>query len=267
MSDLDERLDAIDSALDDDEIDVALGLVREALKAYPDDPDLHMRLGDVRCEDDDVRGAHAAFQTATKLAPEAPEPWESLAWMDFALLDFDAAHRAATRANTLGDSPGAWALLGRLAERDDRMDEADRCARRAHKSDAEAYPLPYRISEAEFRDTVAEALDRLPEEFHAALEGEVAVLVQPVPPLDVLRSDDPPLDPELLGLYTGTPLPERDSLSTSRLPDVVYLFHHNLEHVAESREELVEEIAVTVFHEIGHYLGYDDDELEERGFA
>ena len=72
-----------------------------------------------------------------------------------------------------------------------------------------------RISEADFRDVVSEAIDRLPEEFRGALDGEVAILVEPVPSVEILKSEDPPWDPELLGLYVGVPLPEREVSSAA----------------------------------------------------
>jgi predicted Zn-dependent protease with MMP-like domain len=268
MPDLDALLDAIDDALAADDLETALRLAREAARDYPQEPDAHVRLGDALWDTDDLRGARAAYEKAVQLAPDWDEALGSLAWVQYALLDFDAAQKTAERARSQGDDPSAWALLGRLAERAGRLDEADRCARRAHALDPDSHPLPCRVTEAEFRAAVAEALDRLPDEFRDALDGEVAVLVEPVPAVDVLRGDDPPFDPEILGLYVGTPLPERaDSVGSPRLPDVVYLFQRNIEHESADRDELVEQIAITVYHEIGHYLGYDDEELDERGFG
>lgn len=267
MPDLDDMLDAIDDALAADDLDAAVRLSREVVRAFPAEPDAQLRLGDALWDTDDLMGARRAYEEAVRLAPEWGEALVSLATLQFALLDFAAARRSAERARDLDDDASAWALLGRLAERDGRIDEADRCARRAHAGDPDGEPLPCRVSEAEFRAAVAEALDRLPDEFRQALDGEVAVLVEPVPPAEVLRSENPPFDPEILGLYVGTPLPERDTQSSGRVPDVIYLFQHNLEHEAANHEELVEQIAITVYHEVGHYLGYDDDELDERGFG
>jgi predicted Zn-dependent protease with MMP-like domain len=267
VSDLDALLDAIDDALASDDLETAVRLSREAARAFPEEPDALLRLGDALWDTDDLQGAQRAYEAAERLAPDWSEALVSLAWLQFARLDFDSARHNAERARAHDDDAAAWALLGRLAERDGRMEEADRCARRAHALDPDGQPLPCRVSEAEFRTAVAAALDRLPDEFREALDGEVAVLVEPVPPVAVLGGDDPPFDPEILGLYVGTPLPERESVSATRLPDVVYLFQHNLEHEAGNREELIEQIAVTVFHEVGHYLGYDDDELDERGIG
>jgi predicted Zn-dependent protease with MMP-like domain len=261
-------LDAIDDALAADDLEAAIRLSRAAVREFPAEPDTQLRLGDALWDSGNLRDARRAYEEAVRLAPEWSESLVSLATLQYALLDFATARRTAERARDRDDQDAAaWALLARLAEREGRIDEADRCARHAHAIDPEGEPLPCRVSEAEFRAAVAEALDRLPDEFQRALDGEVAVLVEPVPPLAVLQSEDPPLDPEILGLYVGTPLPERGQQASAQLPDVVYLFQHNLEHEAADHDELVDQIAITVYHEIGHYLGYDDDELEERGFG
>jgi predicted Zn-dependent protease with MMP-like domain len=246
----------------------ALRLARRAEKRFPGDPDVLLLLGDVLGEVGELGPARDAYQAALRASPDDADVAASLAWAQFQLTLFDEARVTATRSNEIHANAVATALLGRLAERDGRLEDADRFARRAHALDPESYPLPCRVPESELRAIVAEALDRLPEEFRAALDGEVAILVEPVPPVETLRSIDPPWDPEILGLYVGVPLPERQATALgAKLPDIVYLFHHNLEHAAEDRHDLRDQIAVTVYHEIGHYLGYDDDELEERGFG
>lgn len=268
MDDLDTSLDAISAALEEGEIERALQLARRAEKQFPDDPDVLLLLGDVLCETGELQPARDAYLAAMRAAPDDADVAASLAWTQYQLLQFEPARATAMRANEIHAHATATALLGRLAERDGKLEDADRFARRAHALDPEAYPLPCRVPEAELRTIVAEALDRLPDEFRAALDGEVAVLVEPVPSLETLAGTDPPWDPEILGLYVGVPLPEREGSSLgAKLPDIVYLFHHNLEHAAEDRAELRDQIAVTVYHEIGHYLGYDDDELDERGFG
>src|SRR5262245_20337565 len=183
---LDELLDTIETTLEDGDVDAAFKLVRRALRDFPDDPDVHLKHGDVLTDSDDLEAAREAYVRATQLASECTAPWIALAWADFALLDFDAARRSVQRANTIESSPDAWYLLGLLEERVGRIRDADACFQRAHNVDAEDFPLPFRIPESEFRGVVAAALDRLPDAFRAALDGEVAVLVQPVPDLDLL---------------------------------------------------------------------------------
>ncbi|CAG7572898.1 putative Zn-dependent protease with MMP-like domain [Barrientosiimonas humi] len=114
------------------------------------------------------------------------------------------------------------------------------------------------MSRAEFEDEAGQALDLIPPELLARLQN-IAILVE----------DDPPVDqPNLLGLYVGVPLPERtDSWAYGSLPDRITLFQRPLERISATREELREQIAVTVVHEIGHYFGIDDDRLHELGWG
>ena len=86
--------------------------------------------------------------------------------------------------------------------------------------------------------------------------------VEAVPAEAILLEEEPPFDPAILGLYRGIPLPERTS-DSQREPDTIHLFLHNLERVTGSREELLREIAITVYHELGHFFGFDEEELEE----
>jgi predicted Zn-dependent protease with MMP-like domain len=268
MEDLDTNLDAIEASLESGDVEEALRLAKATRKRFPAEPDAHLAYGDALWDTGDLAAAREAYDNAARLAPDSPDILATLAWAHFALLDFEAARKAATRSNNLEENASAASLLGHLAERDGDLAAGDRFARRAHAIDAEGFPLPCRLPEDDFRDAVSEALDRLPEEFRHALDGEVAVLVEPVPRLELLQTESPPFDPEILGLYVGVPLSERESSSSPpKLPDVVYLFQRNLEHAATKRDELVDEITVTVYHEIGHYLGYDDDELEERGIG
>lgn len=261
---VDDILEEIEAALEEGRIDAALRLAEKARKSHPDDPDLAWTYADVLWDAGALRAARDAYVEATRLAPDAPEILQSLAWCYFALAEFPLAAQAAKRALEAAEIASCLALLGRVAERDGDLAEADRRLRRAHALDPDNHPLPFRIGEEEFRELVGQALDSLPEKFRRACDGEVAVLVEPVPPLAVLVSEEPPLDPELLGLYTGIPLPERHSSSElPKLPDVIYLFQRNLEHEALDRAELVEQITITVLHEIGHYFGFDDDELDE----
>jgi predicted Zn-dependent protease with MMP-like domain len=268
VEDLDTNLEAIEAALESGDVDEALRLAKATRKHFPAEPDAHLAYGDALWDAGDLAAAREAYENAARLAPDSPDILATLGWAHFALLDFEAARKAATRSTNIDENASATALLGHLAERDGDLAAGDQKARRANALDPEGFPLPFRLPEDDFREAVSEALDRLPEEFRQAVDGEVAVLVEPVPRVELLRSGEPAFDPEILGLYVGVPLPEREnSTSPPKLPDVVYLFQRNLEHAGTTREEIVDEIAVTVFHEIGHYLGYDDDELEERGIG
>ena len=106
-----------------------------------------------------------------------------------------------------------------------------------------------------FDELVAQALDGVPEELARHFDNVV-----------VLVEDEPP-EEGLLGLFEGTPLPERDSGWAGSLPDTVRLFRAPLVALAATEDELREEVWVTVVHELAHHVGIDDDRLEELGWA
>jgi predicted Zn-dependent protease with MMP-like domain len=124
-----------------------------------------------------------------------------------------------------------------------------------------------RVSPRRFEALVARALDLLPPEFAAHMEN-VSVVIAEAPDLELLESmgvdpDDP--DDTLFGLYEGVPLTERRH-DDVLLPDSITIFRRPLLEWAESEAQIVEEVRVTVLHEIGHFFGLDEDRLEELGY-
>lgn len=117
------------------------------------------------------------------------------------------------------------------------------------------------ISRAEFEEAVDDALDSLPEEVARAIaEANVVILVEEEPEH---RSGGE----ELLGLYEGIPLDRRSVFDGFREPDRIWIYRGPLQRMASTREQLVEEIAVTVLHELGHLFGIDDARLHELGWG
>lgn len=114
---------------------------------------------------------------------------------------------------------------------------------------------PYRLTIEQFEDAVEEALAGIPADLLGAVTN-VAILVE---------DECQPGQPEVLGVYDGIPLPERtDAVAT--LPDRITLYRGPLERLCGDREELLEQIAVTVVHEIAHHFGIDDDRLRQLGW-
>jgi predicted Zn-dependent protease with MMP-like domain len=110
---------------------------------------------------------------------------------------------------------------------------------------------------AEFEDAVGDALDEVPSELMALLDNVV-----------FLVEDEPPAgDPDLLGIYDGTPLTERGDGWAGARPDRITIFRGPLSRMCEDREELLDEIAITVVHEIAHHFGIDDARLHELGWG
>jgi len=117
--------------------------------------------------------------------------------------------------------------------------------------------MAVQLSDAAFDKAVDDALDQVPDEFLALIDN-VVVLVE---------DDPPPDDPELLGVYDGVPLTERGDDYGFVAPDRIILYRNPLKDMCDTVDELVDEIAVTVVHEIGHYFGIDDDHLDEMGWG
>jgi predicted Zn-dependent protease with MMP-like domain len=114
------------------------------------------------------------------------------------------------------------------------------------------------MSPADFDAIVDTALDDIPDEL-AVLVRNVVVLVEQEPP------DDQPDD--LLGLYDGIALTERDSALLPLGPDRIFLYRGPLLDMCDDEDDLIEEIRITVVHEIAHHFGIDDDRLHELGYA
>jgi predicted Zn-dependent protease with MMP-like domain len=113
-----------------------------------------------------------------------------------------------------------------------------------------------KLTGQEFDEAVGDALDDVPAEL-LALMNNVVFLVEDEPPSD---------DPELLGIYDGTPLTERQGgWATGALADRITIFRGPTLRMCATREEVLNEIAVTVVHEIAHHFGIDDDRLHELG--
>ena len=116
-----------------------------------------------------------------------------------------------------------------------------------------------RVSEEEFEFQVERAMDRLPPEFAEMLDN-IAVVVEDEPDPDLKREMGMDEEEELLGLYLGVPLIERET-AYSALPDQVALYRGPLVRISRDRRELLREVRDTLVHELGHYFGLSDEEM------
>ena len=108
-----------------------------------------------------------------------------------------------------------------------------------------------------FDELVAEALDDVPPEL-AAMMDNVVVLVEDEPPDG---------DPHLLGLYVGIALTSRDWGYGGVLPDRITIFRKAILRMCATEDEVVDEVHITVVHEIAHHFGIDDDRLHALGYG
>ncbi|MEO9324143.1 metallopeptidase family protein [Nocardioides sp. C4-1] len=109
-----------------------------------------------------------------------------------------------------------------------------------------------------FEALVDRALDQIPDEL-ATLVRNVVVLVEDEPP------DDEPDD--LLGLYDGVALTERNDMYGGVLPDRIFIFRNPLLDFCDDEAQLEHEVRITVVHEVAHHFGIDDDRLHDLGYA
>ncbi|MDX6277978.1 MAG: hypothetical protein QOJ72_2106 [Nocardioidaceae bacterium] len=113
------------------------------------------------------------------------------------------------------------------------------------------------VSEDRFAELVQAAFDDVPAELAALLDNVVLFI-----------EDDAPADePDLLGLYDGIPLTERDSTYGGAMPDRIFVYRNPTLAICDTEADVVEEVGITVVHEIAHHFGIEDDRLHELGYA
>jgi predicted Zn-dependent protease with MMP-like domain len=117
------------------------------------------------------------------------------------------------------------------------------------------------VRRRDFEKLVEHALETIPRDFRDAIRN-MAIVIEDEPSDDLL--DEMGIEPEgtLLGLYQGIPLPERPWAEGNTLPDRVTLFQGPIEDVGEEERDIVKVIGETLIHELGHYFGLSEEEIE-----
>jgi predicted Zn-dependent protease with MMP-like domain len=153
--------------------------------------------------------------------------------------------------------------LGLLLEREGKWKQAQTHFDKARELAPEDFPPPPLPTEEDFRVAVARAVEALPEDMRKDLKG-IPVTAEELPADADLLSGEPPLSPTILGLFRGPPLSEPCDGTETPCRSVV-LYRRNLARAVRSQAELLEQIQVTLLHEVGHLRGEDDEELAARG--
>jgi predicted Zn-dependent protease with MMP-like domain len=222
--------------------------------------------GDEALDAGDFERALSCFDEALR---EDPEHWGALLgriealhalWRTEGALETLDAMRPADGQ----DDPDRADLEARALEAAGRYEEADRLFAEAHRLAPSEYPLPVRTSESDFREILDTVLESLPPVIRETVVT-VPVLVVPKPTAEI-ADRAPHITPDVLGLFVGSPVGDKVS-APSGYPDVVLLFQRNLERAGRTRREVAREIKVTLLHEYGHYLGFDEEELEHLGLG
>ena len=118
------------------------------------------------------------------------------------------------------------------------------------------------MTKQRFEQLVAEALDDIPKRFRAAMKN-VAVVVEDEPPAQVLAEMEIEPPDSLYGLYSGTPLTERGWGHGNDLPDRITLYQNPIEEDCDDEDDVRAVIGETLIHEVGHYFGLSEEEIEE----
>ena len=118
------------------------------------------------------------------------------------------------------------------------------------------------MQQRDFEQLVVEALDELPRRFRRYVQN-MAVVVEAEPSRELLEAMELWPEGTLLGLYEGVPLTERGYGFGNALPDRITIFQRPIEEMCHTPHEVKQAVQETVLHELGHYFGLDDEQLDE----
>jgi predicted Zn-dependent protease with MMP-like domain len=264
----DATVQRIEALLEDDKIEEAIAAAEEALAKGDGNPiDLSFLLGDAYLGLGRAKDAEAQFRAVLEHDPDCPSSRCWLAMSLFLQWRFDEAEVAAQAARDLPDAVvDADVVYAALLERKGRYDEAEPYFLRAAAAAPDKYPPPVRMTRDEFDREVRKAMKKLPRQFRQCFD-RVPVVIQDVPDAKLAKGpDNEHLAPDMLGLFDGVPLPETSEFDLPQVrPNTIYLFQRNLERAAKDRADLIEQIRITLYHELGHYLGFEEEDMDDLG--
>jgi predicted Zn-dependent protease with MMP-like domain len=260
-------LEMAEDALQRGDPQAALTLCDQLLRDHPNHPDVQFLQAEAQRDLGDFEKSEELYREVVAQVPEHALAWSGLAWLCFETLKWEEARSSAARAIRL-DPRNPEALWVRALTRERRGDEegARRDFLRSHRIDPFHFPTPGRLSDALAQALVEEALRTLEPTVRAYLQ-QVPIILEEFPEEDILEQFDPPASPsELLGYFSGTPLPDRGLGDPwSQMPATIVLYRRNIERMFHDHDRLIEELRITIFHEVGHFLGLDEEDLEARG--
>ena len=263
------RLEDVWNALDEDELEKALQLAESLHRDHPDDPNVVLGLAAARYENGLIRATLEAAAAGPAL--EDPEDDALRRWYVAAshhyLWQFDEAHVILDElVRSHPDFAEAWYLLAQVCEVEHDEVGARRGYDRAFELEPERFPRPHRIDDASMRDSVQAARDELPERFQDVLD-ELAIVIESMPTRDLAAGEggEDPVPPDVLGLFVGSNQLDQSVFNPVEHPGIIFLFQRNLERMCGDPETLIEEIRTTLWHELAHYLGFEEDQMADLG--
>jgi predicted Zn-dependent protease with MMP-like domain len=252
------------TALEKSEPELAMQI---AIELGPEDLDAALVLVHAALDLGDVELASTSLVRAHGLS-DGDDAQLDLATGDLALAtwDFDLARSSFERILTAGDDPGTFDRLALALEHLGETEAADGFRTRAHELEPEGFPPIVRVSEKAFDDVIEVTLAGLPEETRQALDN-VRIVREPLPDIELVPGDDPlSTPPDLIGIFIGASRLEQADAGPEH-PSVIHLFQRNIERIARDERDALEQVRITLLHEVGHFLGLDEDGVTELGLG
>jgi predicted Zn-dependent protease with MMP-like domain len=267
LEDVERTLDLAEEALDNGDPQKALDLCREVLDQNGAHAGALFLAAEAHRDLRELEDAEREYRLVVKLKPDHSPSWSGLGAVLFDQLFFDEASTTLLRAIRQDPrNPEAYHWRGMVRERRGDFRGSSRDFHRAYRLDPASWPKPVPLDDATVEAIVEESVRAMHPSIQEYLK-QVTIVLEDIPDEETLRQWDPPAPPgEILGYFSGHSLLERSGDNPwSNLPSVIVLFRRNLERIAWDRERMIEELRITVLHEVGHFLGLDEDDLEERG--
>ena len=236
------------------------------LQLDPDWPERWIPETVARTQLGELSAAGALLARTSEIAEIEDHPDYLWAKAELRLAEWKIGEARATLERLLEVEKSSAALdrLALCAELEGDFENADLILAQSIAIDPNGEPIP-RLTPDEFENVVAEAIEQLTPETKQGLE-RCEIAIEPVPATWMVDPSDPSgTPPGMLGLFSGDSELERTEFDTGALPPRIFLFQRNLERACRTHDELVEQIRVTLFHEIGHMLGFDEEGVAEMG--
>ncbi|MBI1798614.1 MAG: metallopeptidase family protein [Candidatus Eisenbacteria bacterium] len=261
-----EAVERVWDLLDEGEVEKARRTLAALTAARPGHPDVRIVDAAVALEEGEAKRALETLRGAERSADPALY-FHLRALAQYELSRFEASRADTERAIAIHQGLAeAHDLLSRIAAHLGDADAARDHAEAAREIDPDGFSSPLEVSDEDFDAIVEATLLEMPEKVKREID-ELPVLVQPLPSREMLEGEDPPVSPDVLGLFVGRPRMDRSVGDLPGAPGAIYIFRTNLLRSCEDLDELKREVRITVQHEVGHLLGLDEDDLEEWGLA
>jgi predicted Zn-dependent protease with MMP-like domain len=256
-------------ALEEGDTEAALEMGYELVREFPESGNAQLGLAAVLYEVGAVQPCMESVERAGELGVNDPplQQWYLAACAHY-LWNFPAARDILEEV--LRDHPDfgeAWYLLAQVCEMQSDEIGARRGFESAFRQEPDRFPRPHRVDDEALERAVGAAREALPPAYQEVLD-QAALIVEDLPRPELAEpqgENGVPLPPDILGLFIGSNPLERSVFDPGEEPPKIYLFRRNLGRVCPNKEILAEEVRTTIWHELAHALGFDEEQVADLG--